>query len=215
MSTDEPASESKAGRRRGLSNAQRTELRRSEILSAASETFATKGFNKASLQEIAAAAGVTAAGLLHHFGSKDQLLTELLAHRDATEIAEVNSPARPHGTDFLDHLVLTAERNSDRRGMTQLYAVLSAEGVTEDHPAQSYFRGRYQGLRAMIVNEIRTAQTAGDLPPELDPDDTATIVVAVMDGLQIQWLYEPGAIDMGKLTRTLINALTASPPQAG
>ncbi|MFF1817804.1 TetR/AcrR family transcriptional regulator [Kribbella sp. NPDC058245] len=190
------------------SNAERTATTRGEILSAAIDAFGTRGFHKASLQEIAAAAGVTPAGLLHHFGSKNQLLTELLAHRDSSEIAEVNDPERPYGTDFLDHLAITAERNSQRRGVTQLYAVLSAEGVTEDHPAQDYFRARYDGLRRMIADEIRTAQTAGDLPTGPDPVRVATLVIAAMDGLQVQWLYDPEAVDMGGLIRDLITALT-------
>jgi AcrR family transcriptional regulator len=190
------------------SNAERTATTRGEILSAAIDAFGTRGFHKASLQEIAAAAGVTPAGLLHHFGSKNQLLTELLAHRDGSEIAEVNDPERPYGTDFLDHLATTAERNSQRRGVTQLYAVLSAEGVTEDHPAQDYFRARYDGLRQMIANEIRTAQSAGHLPSGPDPVRVATLVIAAMDGLQVQWLYDPEAVDMGSLVRDLITALT-------
>ena len=193
-----------------LTNAERTESRRREILAAASEMFATKGFRKTSLQEVAAAAGITPAGLLHHFGSKDQLLTELLAHRDASEIAEVNDPERPHGTAFLDHLTLTAERNSQRRGLTQLYVVLSADGVTDDHPAQAYFRSRYDGLRSMIAEEIRLAQASGDVAKSIDPAETATLVIAAMDGLQIQWLYHPEAVDMTSLVRKLITVLTTA-----
>ncbi|MFI5706628.1 TetR/AcrR family transcriptional regulator [Kribbella sp. NPDC051620] len=189
-------------------NAERSASRRREILAAASAMFATKGFHKSSLQEVAAAAGITPAGLLHHFGSKDQLLTELLAHRDASEIAEVNDPERPHGTAFLEHLADTADRNSDRRGLTQLYVVLSADGVTDEHPAQDYFRSRYDGLRSMIADEIRLAQAAGDVAGDRDPQELATLIIAVMDGLQIQWLYNPEAVDMGGLVRKLIGVLT-------
>ncbi|GAA3586363.1 TetR/AcrR family transcriptional regulator [Kribbella ginsengisoli] len=189
-------------------NAERTASRRREILAAASAMFATKGFRNSSLQEVAAAAGITPAGLLHHFGSKDQLLTELLAHRDASEIAEVNDPERPHGTAFLEHLADTADRNSERRGLTQLYVVLSADGVTDEHPAQDYFRSRYDGLRSMIADEIRLAQAAGEVAGDKDPQELATLIIAVMDGLQIQWLYNPEAVDMGGLVRKLIGALT-------
>ncbi|GAA0931216.1 TetR/AcrR family transcriptional regulator [Kribbella koreensis] len=189
-------------------NAERTASRRREILAAASAMFATKGFRNSSLQEVAAAAGITPAGLLHHFGSKDQLLTELLAHRDASEIAEVNDPERPHGTAFLEHLADTADRNSERRGLTQLYVVLSADGVTDEHPAQDYFRSRYDGLRSMIADEIRLAQAAGDVAGDKNPQELATLIIAVMDGLQIQWLYNPEAVDMGGLVRKLIGALT-------
>ncbi|WP_328989467.1 TetR/AcrR family transcriptional regulator [Kribbella sp. NBC_01245] len=209
MASDESETPDHATPRR-RTNAERTASRRREILTAASATFATKGFHKSSLQEVAAAAGITPAGLLHHFGTKDQLLTELLAHRDASEIAEVNDPERPRGNAFLDHLAVTADRNSRRPGLTQLYVVLSAEGVTDEHPAQDYFRSRYDGLRAMIADEIRISQTGEDQRgSSLDPQEMATLIIAVMDGLQIQWLYDPDAVDMGALVRKLIAAITA------
>jgi AcrR family transcriptional regulator len=184
--------------------------RRQDLLDAAIDYVSEHGISELSLRPLAAAVGTQAPVLLHHFGSKDQLLTELLAHRDASEIAEVNDPERPHGTAFLDHLTLTAERNSQRRGLTQLYVVLSADGVTDDHPAQAYFRSRYDGLRSMIAEEIRLAQAGGDVAKSIDPAETATLVIAAMDGLQIQWLYNPEAVDMTSLVRKLITVLTTA-----
>jgi AcrR family transcriptional regulator len=171
------------------------------------DTFAARGYNNASLAEIADRAGLTQAGVLHYFRSKSLLLTSVLALRDETDIEQLGTE-RPRGLDFLRHLVETARRNAEREGIVRLYAVLSAESVTDDHPAQSYFRDRYAGLRAFVTDAITEAY-------ELDEADTvraghaANAIIAVMDGLQVQWLLAPEAVDMAASTELVIDSILA------
>ena len=89
--------------------------------------------------------------MLHYFRSKSQLLTGVLELRDRADIGQLG-PDRPQGLAFLRHLVDTARRNAEREGIVRLYTVLSAESVTEVHPAQEYFRDRYTGLRTVRLN---------------------------------------------------------------
>lgn len=199
-----PAAE--AGGRENVHH-RRSRFRRQEILQAAAAAFGNRGFHRASLQEIGSGAGITPAGLLHHFKTKEALLTELLKLRDEVDMAEASVPVRPTGLAFLQHLIDTAARNSERIGITQLYAVLSAEGVTEDHPAQEWFRVRYAGLRDLIVDALIEATEAGDIQLELDPVQTASAIIALMDGLQIQWLYTPAAVDMAGVMEAMMSSL--------
>ncbi|MDX3641878.1 TetR family transcriptional regulator [Streptomyces sp. MB09-02B] len=187
----------------------KAQQRRQEILHIAMDTFAARGYNNASLQEIADRAGVTQAGVLHYFRSKAQLLTSVLALRDETDI-EALGPDRPRGLAFLRHLVDTVRRNTEREGIVRLYAVLSAESVTEGHPAQDYFRDRYAGLRAMITEALAEASELGETRPDLNLEDAATAVIAVMDGLQVQWLLAPDSVDMTAATDRVITALLAN-----
>jgi AcrR family transcriptional regulator len=180
--------------------------RRDEILRVAMETFATRGYNNASLAEVADRVGLTQAGVLHYFPSKAGLLTGVLELRDATEIGELGDQ-RPRGLAFLRHLVDTAQHNAAREGIVRLYAVLSAESVTDGHPAQDYFRNRYQGLRAMVVEALREASELGEVPTGLDNETVATAIIATMDGLQVQWLLAPDAVDMAAATEATIRAL--------
>ena len=121
--------------------------RRERILRTAAEVFAAQGFNNTSLADIAATLDITPAGVLHHFGSKTELLTAVL------ELRDTNDPA-PSGAGMLDHLVTTAERNAARPGTTRLYAVLSAESATARHPAQDWFRDRYTVLRREVEEAV-------------------------------------------------------------
>ncbi|WP_067607211.1 TetR/AcrR family transcriptional regulator [Nocardiopsis listeri] len=184
--------------------------RRERILHTAAEVFAAQGFNNTSLADIAATLDITPAGVLHHFGSKTELLTAVL------ELRDTNDPA-PSGEGMLDHLVATADRNAERPGTTQLYAVLSAESATARHPAQDWFRDRYTVLRREVEDAVldrigpeyrETASTPG--PDGHTPAySAATAILAAMDGLQVQWLLDPEAVEMATVTELVIDALVA------
>jgi AcrR family transcriptional regulator len=170
------------------------------------ETFATRGYHNASLAEIADRVGLTQAGVLHHFSSKAGLLTGVLDLRDASDLADLGHE-RPRGLAFLRHLVETTRRNAAREGIVRLYTVLSAESVTDRHPAREYFQDRYEGLRAILTNALDEARELGELPAGLDHAAVAAAVIAVMDGLQVQWLLAPDTVDMAAATETTITAL--------
>lgn len=73
MAAEFPNTEkSRSGRRPGRPDT------RALILKAAKDEFASKGFDRATLRSIAAAAGVDAALVHHYFGSKDDLLLAAL-----------------------------------------------------------------------------------------------------------------------------------------
>lgn len=187
--------------------AQRTRIRKQEILDSALVAFGQKGFYKASLADVASAAGITAAGLLHHFKTKEALLVELLAQRDLIDWQIATGGERPRGRAMLQHFVDTMARNMTRPVTTQMYAVLSAEGVTESHPARQWFLDRYDSLRLALSTALIEAGADGDIAADLDADATAIAIIAVMDGLQIQWLYDPESVDMGTVTHQVITAL--------
>lgn len=184
--------------------------RREQILRTAADTFAARGFNNTSLADIAATLNITPAGVLHHFGSKTDLLTAVLELRDADD-------PPPEGSGMLDHLVGTAERNSEHPGTTQLYAVLSAESATAEHPAQAWFRERYTVLRREVEEAVldrigpehrEAASTPG--PSGHSPArSAAAAILAAMDGLQVQWLLDPESVDMAAVTGLVIDALVA------
>ena len=188
--------------------ARRSALRRREILESAARTIGRRGYAGATLAAIAEDVGISAPSLLHHFRNKESLLTELIAFRD--EISRNDGPTSfdAGGQALLDHLGDTAELNARDRGLTQLYAVLLGESITEGHPAQESFRARFEGLRGP-VRDAFLAAVADPRVSEQDVLEAAAAIVAVMDGIQYQFLLDPEAVDMAAVTRRTVRALLA------
>lgn len=159
-------------------------------MAAATEAFARGGYNGVSLRDIAARLDMTPAGVLHHFGTKEELLTAVLEARDRDEVDRDHYSTFPHGADYLAHMVRTVQLNAERRGITQLYTVLAGESVADEHPAQDWFRSRYDGLRQIVDRALRRAAEVPDGVLVAESLEAAEAVIAVMDGMQIQWLLD-------------------------
>ncbi len=194
--------------RRTLQPRPETAQRREEILRAAIATFAAKGY-KGPLSDIAEQVGMTHAGVLHYFGSKSALLLEVLKFRDDEDVEDLPTRHIPGGADLFRHLVKTAFLNARRAGIVQAFTVLSSEAVTDGHPARNFFEERYANLRAEVADAFRTmcADEGVDAPATVDR--AAASILAVMDGLQIQWLLDPTAIELGEATEFAIEAIVA------
>lgn len=185
----------------------RTLQRREAVLRAAMNVFGARGYNKGALVEVAELAGMTHAGVLHHFGSKQDLLITMLKYRDGEAIAGVPERAQVEGPPFLEHLIETVKANTSRPGVVQAYSVLAGESVTDGHPAQDYFRERTARLRAKIAGVLDEVTAGKATPAQLN--DAASTLIAVMDGLQLQWLLDPTAVDMPGIVAATIEELVA------
>ncbi|MDO8147223.1 TetR/AcrR family transcriptional regulator [Isoptericola sp. b515] len=182
--------------------------RREEILAAAARVFGSKGYRAGSLAEVAEQVGITHAGVLHHFGSKDRLLWEVLEYRDRVDVEHLEGQHIPGGIELFRHLVTTARRNADRRGIVQAYTVLTGEAVTDGHPAADRARTRFGVLREDIASALRTvADERGIDLAEQDAVRAASAVIGVMDGLQTQWLLDPEVVDLAESTAFAIEAI--------
>ena len=174
------------------------------------ETFGTRGYYNGSLVEIAQKVGITHAGVLHHFGSKDQLLIEVLEYRDRADVEHLRGHQMPTGLDLFRHLIATARANMDRPGIVQTYAVLAAESVTDAHPGQAWFQARFRGLRTLLRESLAQVCGPENLRPDADLEAAAEAIIAVMDGLQTQWLLDPDAVDLAGSTGFAIEAILAA-----
>lgn len=177
------------------------------------EEVAAHGYYGMSLAAVAERVGISQSGLLHHFASKEILLDAVVQRRFAEDSELVDSiglgQASPlAGYDSLIH------RNTDHREWVQFLMVIQSEGLLEQNPAFELIRSRYQAVRERIVQRIEAHQgDEFDLPSHLDRLDVATLLLATMDGLQLQWLYDP-SIDMRRVHRLLTSLLESADPGA-
>ena len=160
------------------------------ILDAAVPLFARYGYRGAPLAAVATAADMTPPGLLHHFPSKVHLLMAVLEARDQEAKRRVKGVLRDGGHATLTALQDLVAYNATTRELVQMFTVLVGEGVSADHPAHQYFVDRYERLRHGQTRALHHGQESGELRADLDMSLVASLILAVMDGLQIQWLLE-------------------------
>lgn len=196
--------------------------RRQQIVDEAYRAFATRGYHGTSLREIAAAAGIGLSTLQHHFGGKEELLVAVLARRDelggdpdAVGGDAVGGDGRAPfaGLPFPDGIAAQAERNERIPGLIALYSVLAAEAAADDHPAHDYFLGRYATMRETYRMEFTALADAGRLRDGVDPALAAATVVALWEGIQLQWLYSPERIHAADALRGYLDLVVL--PDAG
>ena len=97
------------------------------------------GFRSASLAVIAERAGLSETGLLHHFPSKDHLLTAVLEERDDSEIERARHQVEDEHSSRAEALLDLCRRNATRPEMVRLFTVVAAESVDAAHPAHEWF----------------------------------------------------------------------------
>ncbi|MCH9275883.1 TetR/AcrR family transcriptional regulator [Bifidobacterium amazonense] len=203
-----------------------TEQKRREIIAAAAEVFGEKGFNDGTLEEIAERTGLTRAGVLHHFGSKRALLMEVVKNRDVSGGVQRERAHVDHGEDWFRHLAATADDNAKHPGMVRLFTMVSGESAVEKNASMPYFRDRYRDLRNdLMASFVQMAKERKATINMAEAEMASSAIIAVMDGLQYQWLLQQGegdgetanspegdgvAIDLAEYTRYAINVIVAA-----
>ena len=170
-------------------NAAATKDRVAEILDASTVVFGKYGYNGGSLSQIAQQLDIGESGILHHFKTKANLLAEVLKHRDSQGIER----SKLHGTDGLEFVhswLAMIEFNIADPGNVELFCIISAEATSPNHPAHEYFKARYQTATKFAIDSFRSLSELGYLREDLNPEILGQSLVALSDGLQVQWLLD-------------------------
>jgi AcrR family transcriptional regulator len=167
--------------------------RKAAIIRAAARLFALNGYRDASLASIAGEAGLTPPGLLHHFPSKPELLLAVLRDRERRDKKMVADVIETSPGDVVQVLQKLLAHNAAERTDSLLHVVVSAESTSPAHPAHDFFVARNTRVRNALCRSI--GKQAGSDVTEAELNALATISIAVMDGLQLQWLLDP-EVDM-------------------
>jgi AcrR family transcriptional regulator len=162
------------------------EDRRQRILEVALRMLATNGGRATALSQIAKEAGVSTAGLLHHFASKEQLMHAVLDARDSSDDAHAD-----YGGDIEVQLERTARRFDRSPGLVGMFTVLLAENLEPDAPLHERFLNRYRDTCAIIGSGIKRGQRAGRFRSDVDPRIKAKEIVAFLYGIETSWMLDP------------------------
>ncbi|CQR66109.1 TetR/AcrR family transcriptional regulator [Streptomyces leeuwenhoekii] len=165
------------------------EAKRTEILHAALEIFAAEGYRGTSLRKVAARCNLSLPGLMHYFDSKEDLLTQVLRMRDETARERQDERTSPESyREIIREGVKTP-------GLVELFVSMAAAASDPGHPAHEHFSQRYPVLRERVAAFVRERMDEGRMTTVIPPDRLAVLLLAVADGIQLQWLIDR-SVDM-------------------
>jgi AcrR family transcriptional regulator len=175
------------------------EDRRQRILAVAQRLVTRNGGRRTTLGQIAQEAGVSPAGLLHHFESKEQLLHAVLDARDTDDEANADRSA--------DILEKVTERFRCAPGMFGMFTVLLTENLDPGAPLHERFLRRYRSAVDTVAAGIGRGQRAGRYRADVDAAVKAVEIVAFLYGMETSWLLDP-SIRLNEVFREYIGSLT-------
>ena len=184
----------------------RGEGRREQVLEVAFDAFGAEGFRGATTADIATKVGLTEPGLLYHFPSKQELLFSVLEAREV-EIGKRLHERTVESGIFGGLLDLAKRHEADPRLL-----VLAAESINPDHPAHEWFVARYRRAREQRARDIAHEQRAGRLPADIDAQVVARLLLAILDGLELQHLLDPELGDIAGPLEAFLALLRGSAP---
>jgi AcrR family transcriptional regulator len=184
------------------------------IIEAMRTSVGTRGAAGSTFDHVAREAGVSR-GLLHYyFGSKEQLLVEVVRHDAAERTGNMDERLAKAGSpeEIVDALVVGLEEflEDDAGGQAVIYELLSASRHSEEIRAE--LAELYRQWRERLAGWLRTKEREGVIRLQADPEAVASILFSLGDGFGIQVLSDPdwdqrAAFDLGVSTaRRLLGA---------
>jgi len=202
--------------RRRLNRAEKRAANRTRLLEAAVRVFAERGYQAASVQEIAEESGLSNGALYYNFDSKQQLFLALMDDRTAARIAELEATFGPtaasgSGTEH-DIRRLTGRDSSaagERREWTLLFEFLAHS--TRDPLFRRRFRARVHSMRRALA--VAVGRRAGEEGTRLTlpVEQAAAAIQALGWGVAAQRLADPAGLPddfLGTLVIALLKGLT-------
>lgn len=177
-------SDEAAPRRRGPYAKSR--LRRREFARATLDLVIERGHDSVSVTDVAARCGVPEATVLYHFPTKDDLFVAAIQEADRLDQERFGDEVAV--TDLEAALRQVTAEGVAHPNARRLFAVLSAAATDADHAAHAFMRERQEEAATMFAAVLRARQEAGLAHPEVDAERFGRQMVAVWDGLQLQWL---------------------------
>jgi AcrR family transcriptional regulator len=164
-----------------------------QIMEAAEELFAEKGFDGTSVRDISDKAGVNLAMISYYFGSKEKLLESLFTYRAENSVLKVESLLQDKASAPLQKVYHLIDYYIDKfQNQTCFHKIMSREQVHNYRSAVTdsirQFKKRNQ---AMIQQLIQEGQKKGDFKKNIDvPIMMATLVGTVSHVVTTQHYYK-------------------------
>ena len=175
---------------------------RERILTAARELLAESGSGSVTMEKIGEKAGVANCSIVWHFGSKENLFLEIfddVVDEFEKAFASYSSP-RGNPMDMLKRFLF--DYADLILAYPELHIIFYSYVFNGKITGKSGDRIRtmYDGYRRMVAERVK------DFLP-VDPENIASALIALIDGMFIQWYVDPDRVEIKKVFETFLNVV--------
>ena len=172
--------------------------RREQMLRAALEVIADRGYADTRIADVAERIGISPALVIYYFKTKDQLLTEAIRYLDNIWYADGQRRMTelPTAAERIEEIVAMSclpEADAEPRSSWRLWLDFWALAACNAEVAGLRQKDD-ERWREMIGAVVRSGQEAGEFRA-LDPDDFAILLCSLLDGLAIQIALNDPVVD--------------------
>lgn len=166
--------------------------RQEELADAALRILSRDGLPAVSFRAVAAEAGWSLGAVQKAFPSKDRMLAATFARlRERGAPMPPGEPGRPTLRAWLVSLLLGILPLDARRAAAQRQGDAFAQWALIDPDIAAAIAESDDQVRGLLASLVARARAESEVPPHVDPDETAWAVLALAQGLAAQLLYRP------------------------
>ena len=197
-------------------NPDASEIRRNQILDAATKVFVRLGFQHARMDDIVEESGLSKGTLYWYFKSKEDIINAILRRLFTGELENLESLLQAEGPASERLLQLTKYRVIGMKRMSNLVPIIFEFYAVAVHQqwVKQFIGDYFKHFRGLLEDLIQQGIDRGEFYP-VNASETAITLASMYEGLTIHWLMEPEAVQWDILSENsipmLLNGLKVKP----
>lgn len=204
------SAKSKPGGQTRVPNEVRRARSHEAVLDAAEELFVRKGFGATTVDEVAAKAGLTKGAIYFHFADKGAMLMALIDRAEARVIAPLITMLGEPGSapdKLVEYLHYWARIGIEQRETMFLPILASLEFANTGDQIEKRLTRMYEKLYAALTKIFERGFADGSITEYAPARDQAAIVIAMNEGMLLEWLRHTSTINGPAIVRGMRSML--------
>lgn len=186
------------------------ERRRQAILQAAEDVFLGKGYQLATVDDIAGRSGLSVGALYRYFPTKSDLMLSLLEERLGRTpdlLRRLTDQAGPTWDRLSRCVDIFAAALQVRHPSTGRLLLVAWGEALQDRSVREGLHRRYAGLVDYLGEVIQAGQRAGEFTPTADARSLASLLVSLADGVTLYWSTNTSEVNLPRLKDAMLGML--------
>lgn len=187
------------------------EARRKQLVEVAIETIANEGFINTTLADIARRADISKGVISYHFENKDELIDEVIRALLRASYEYIHARVNAITTGPADKIRAYIRASFEYMSLHRAHAVAQVDlwgSFVSAEAKHDFNHTAYDPCRRYLNDILNAGQACGEIR-SLPTLNLAALIQGLIDGLMMQWVFAPQAIDLNACTEQAIAMFNA------